>query len=81
MRRLPALLRQVKSKLRGLRLTVTFTLTRRARVRLLAKRAGRTVAQTPSRVLTPGRRSLSLQLRRDRYPTRLAFKAKEMKRR
>jgi hypothetical protein len=80
-KRLPPLLRGVKSRLRGLRLTVTFTLTRRARVRLLAKRGGRTVAQTPPRVFAPGRRSLRLRLTRDRYPTRLAFDAREVKRR
>jgi hypothetical protein len=78
-RRLPPLLTRVKSQLHGLRLTVTFTLTRRARVRILAKRGGRTVAQSPARVLAPGRRSLSLQLSRERYPTALAFKAKEVK--
>lgn len=78
-KRLPPLLRRVKSQLHGLRLTVTFTLTRRARVRLLAKRGGRTVAQTPARILAPGRRSLSLRLSRDRYPTKLAFKTKEVK--
>lgn len=79
-KRLPPLLRGVKSRLRGLRLTVTFTLTRRARVRLLAKRGDRTVARTPSRVFAPGRRSLRLYLTRDRYPTRLAFETKEFKR-
>ncbi len=79
-KRLPPLLRRVRSRLHGLRLTVTFTLTRRARVRLLAKRGGRTVARTPPRVLAPGRRSVSLQLSRERYPTRLAFKIKEIKR-
>lgn len=78
-KRLPPLLRRVKSDLHGLRLTVTFTLTRRARVTLLAKRGRRTVARTPSRVLAPGRHSLSLQLSRDRYPTRLAFRTKEIK--
>jgi hypothetical protein len=77
---LPPLLRQVHSRLHGLRLMVTFTVTRRARVRLLAKRGGRTVASTPPRVFAPGRRSLSLQLSRERYPTRLAFKTKEIKR-
>ncbi len=80
-RRLPPLLRKVRSRLRGLRLTVSFTLTRRARVQLLAKRAGSTVARTPVRVLGPGRRSLILRLSRERYPTRLAFKAREVKRR
>ncbi|HEY5815223.1 MAG TPA: hypothetical protein VIS95_02665 [Solirubrobacterales bacterium] len=79
-KRLPPLLRRVESDLRGLRLTVSFTLTRRARVTLLAKRGGRTVARTPPKVLGPGRHSLSLRLSRDRYPTRLAFKTKELKR-
>ncbi len=78
-RRLPPLLRHVRSQLHGLRLVVSFTLTRRARVQLLAKKAGRTVARTPRRVLAPGRRSLSLQLSRKRYPTGLAFRTKELK--
>ncbi|HEX7058939.1 MAG TPA: hypothetical protein VF176_03735 [Solirubrobacterales bacterium] len=78
-KRLPALLKRVRSRLRGLVLVVTFTVTRRARVRLIAKRAGRTVAQTPRRVFAPGRRTLRLRLRRDRYPTRLAFKISEIK--
>ncbi len=67
-KRLPPLLRRVQSSLHGLRLTVTFTLTRSARVRLLAKRGGRTVARTPSRILAPGRRSLSLRLSREQLP-------------
>jgi hypothetical protein len=78
-RRLPPLLRGVRSQLHGLRLTVSFTLTRRARVRLLAKRGGRTVARTRPRVFAPGRRRLSLRLSRKRYPTRLAFRTKEIK--
>jgi hypothetical protein len=80
-RRLPPLLRRVKSRLHGLRLTVSFTLTRRARVQLVAKRGGRTVARTGRRALAPGRRSLTLALSRKRYPTRLAFRTKELKRR
>ncbi len=78
-RRLPPLLRKVRSRLQGLRLVVSFTLTRRARVQLLAKRGGSTVARTPAHVLAPGRRSLTLQLSRERYPSRLAFKTKEVK--
>ena len=73
-RRLPPLLRKVRSKLDGLRLVVTFTVTRRARVQLVAKRGRRTVARTPRRVFTPGARRLTLKLDRDRYPTRLAFR-------
>ncbi len=80
MRRLPPLLRKVRSDLDGLHLIVSFTLTRRARVQLLAKRGGHTVARTPSQVLAPGRRSLELKLERDRYPTKLAFRTRELKR-
>jgi hypothetical protein len=79
-RRLPPLLRGIHSQLRGLTLVVSFTVTRRARVQLLAKRKGRVVAKTPSRVLPPGHRELSLLLSRDSYPTGLAFKTKEVKR-
>lgn len=77
--RLPPLLQHIHSKLHGLRLIVTFTVTRRARVQLLAKRAGKVVAHTPRRVFAPGHRELSLQLSRQRYPTGLAFKTKEIK--
>jgi hypothetical protein len=80
-RRLPPLLKKIRSRLRGLRLTVSFTLTRRARIGLLAKRGGRTVARTRPRVYAPGRRKLGLRLSRRRYPTRLAFRTKEIKRR
>jgi hypothetical protein len=73
-RRLPPLLRKVRSRLNGLRLVVTFTVTRRARVQLVAKRGRRTVAQTPRRVFARGPRRLTLQLSRKRYPTRLAFR-------
>jgi hypothetical protein len=77
--RLPPLLRGIHSQLQGLKLIVTFTVTRRARVQLLAKRGGRVVARTPSRILAPGHRELTLRLSRDRYPTGLAFKTKEIK--
>jgi hypothetical protein len=78
-KRLPPLLRNVRSRLRGLVLIVSFTLTRKARVQLLAKRGGRTVAHTPRKILRPGRRSLSLKLSRENYPTGLAFRTKELK--
>ncbi len=76
---LPPLLKKVKTRLHGLVLTVTFTVTRRARVQLLAKRGGRTVASSPRQVFAPGRRSVSLRLSRDRYPTQLAFRIKEIR--
>jgi hypothetical protein len=79
-RRLPPLLRNVRSRLRGLRLTVSFTVTRKAKVALLAKRGNRTVARTRRRVLAPGRHALVLRLSRENYPTRLAFQVSEVKR-
>ena len=79
-RRLPPLLKRVKSKLNGLTLTVSFTLTRRARVALIAKRGRRTVARTRPRVMLPGRRRLRLRLSRRRYPTRLAFSVRALPR-
>ncbi|HEU4461845.1 MAG TPA: hypothetical protein VFR75_04555 [Solirubrobacterales bacterium] len=79
-RRLPPLLRNVRSKLEGLRLTVSFTVTRKAKVALLAKKGGRTVARTPRRTFAPGRRQLVLRLSREKYPTRLAFQVSEVKR-
>lgn len=80
-RKLPPLLRKVRSRLQGLRLTVSFTVTRKAKVALLAKRGGRTVARTPQRVFAPGRHQLVLALSRENYPTRLAFQVSEVKRR
>jgi len=79
-RKLPPLLKQIRSKLDGLTLMVSFTVTRQARVALIAKRGGRTVARTPQRTFGRGRHSLLLQLSRERYPTKLAFDTKEVKR-
>jgi hypothetical protein len=76
-KKVAALLRKVRSKLRGTRLTISFTLSRRAKVALVARRGGKVVARTPSRNLKPGRRSLSLKLNRERWPTKLAFSARE----
>jgi hypothetical protein len=78
--KLPPLLKRIRSQLHGLTLTVSFTVTRRARVSLIAKRDGRTVARSPKRLLGRGRHSFMLHLSRDRYPTKLAFETKELKR-
>ncbi len=75
-KRLPALVRKIKTRLRGLTLTVTFTLTRKARVQVIAARRGRTVARSAKRTFRPGRRSLKLRLNRRRYPTKLRFAAR-----
>jgi len=77
-KRLPALITKIKTRLRGLTLIVSFTVTRRARVALIAKRGRRTVAHTRPRALRPGRHSLRLRLSRKRYPTRLAFSTRAL---
>lgn len=73
-RTLPPLMRGVKSKLRGLTLEISFRLTRRARIGVTASRGGKVVARANQRWLRPGKRTLKLKLRRDRWPKKLAFK-------
>jgi hypothetical protein len=80
-RRRPALIRKVKTKVTGLTLTVSFTLTRRARVGLVARRGGTVVARAKTRPLRPGRRVLRLRLDPSRWPTRLVFVTREARRR
>lgn len=79
-RRLPALLRNVRSNLDGLSLTVSFTVTRKAKVALLAKKGRKTVARTKTRLFAPGRHQLTLHVSRENYPTGLAFRTTEVKR-
>jgi hypothetical protein len=76
-RRAKPLLTRVRSNLRGTTLTVSFRLTRRARVQLVGRRAGRVVARSSNRLLKPGRRAVRLRLDRKRWPTRLAFRVVE----
>jgi hypothetical protein len=61
-----------------LRLHLSFTLRRRAKVALLAKRHGKIVARTQFTLLTPGRHALVLQLSRDRWPDALAFRTDDV---
>jgi hypothetical protein len=76
-RRLPPLIRRIRSRLEKLTLTVSFTLMRRARVALIARRRGRVVARTRPKVLPRGRHALRLRLNRKRWPTRLSFSTRE----
>jgi hypothetical protein len=76
-RRLPALLRRVRTKLNGRTLVVRFTLSRPARVQLIGRRKGRTVARTRARKMSPGRHALRLRLDRRHWPQRLSFKVRE----
>jgi hypothetical protein len=76
-RRLPPLIRGIRSRVRRLTLTVSFTLVRRARVALIARRRGRVVARTRPKMLSRGKHSLRLKLNRKRWPTRLSFSVRE----
>jgi hypothetical protein len=75
--KLKPLMAKVSSKVNGMTLTISFTLRRPAKVGLLARRGRSTVASAKPRMMKPGRRSLSLRLSRDRWPTGLAFLATE----
>jgi hypothetical protein len=78
-RKLPPLLKGIRSRLQGLTLTVSFTVTRPAKVALVAKRGRATVARSPKRRFAKGRHALSLHLSRERYPTKLSFETRELK--
>ncbi len=70
-----ALLSHVRSRLvHGTTLQLRFHLAVKARVRLTAKRHGRLVASTATRVFAAGNRQLLLQLDRRRWPTKLALR-------
>jgi hypothetical protein len=60
-------------------LELSFTLTARARVQLVATRKHKVVAETRLRVLKAGRHTLQLKLDRKRWPTGLALNAKQDK--
>lgn len=62
-------------------LKVSFRLSARARVSVVARRRGRVVARTRPRTLAKGRRSVRLKLDPRRWPTRLAVDAKPAGRR
>lgn len=65
---------------RRLRLHLSFTLRRAARVQLQGRRKGKIVARSAFRLLKPGRHTLVIQLNRKRWPTALRFRTKEQKR-
>ena len=74
---LPALLKSVKSKLRGRTLYVSFKLTRTARVQLIGRRKKKVVAKSANKLLHKGKHTLKLKLNRRHWPTRLQFKTKD----
>ncbi len=67
------LLSRVHSRLEGMTLQLSFHLSVKARVRLVAKRNGKVVAQTRVRILGAGTHTLALRLERRRWPTKLSF--------
>ena len=75
--RLAPLLRGIKASRRGRTLIVRFRLTRRARVALIARRKGKTVARTRAKMMRPGRHALRLRLNPRKWPQRLSFSARE----
>jgi hypothetical protein len=78
-KQLKALITNVrKPRLRGTTLELSFNVTRKARVQLVARRRGKTVAKTANRTLKPGRHTLRLKLSRKKWPTALRFRTKEL---
>ncbi len=76
-RKAKRLIKAVKSRfLHGRTLVISFMLTARAHVQLIARRGGRVVAKTARESLKRGRHSLSLTLDPHNWPTRLQFEAK-----
>jgi hypothetical protein len=78
-KQLPALLKKVRSKLRGKRrLVITFTLSRRARIGVVGRRGQRVVARFRTRTFQPGPRRIVVKLDPKRYPKRISFQIKEL---
>lgn len=70
------LLEHVKSEFRHHRtLVISFTLTAKAHVQLIAKRKRKVVAKTRKETLSPGRHELSLTFNPLQWPTKLSFEA------
>lgn len=79
-KRKPALVSRIKQKMVGETvLELSFTLSAKAQVWLVGRRAGSVVAKTPRRTLAKGRRSVRVRLNPDRWPTKLDLKAKKLK--
>ncbi len=73
------LLSRLHSRLtHGTTLVVSFHLAVKARVRLVAERAKKTVASTSTRTLSAGTRSLTLKLNPREWPTKLALQTRAL---
>lgn len=80
-KRKPPLVSRIRQRLIGTTLELSFTLSSRARVRLVAERQRRVVAKTRRYTLARGRRSVRLRLDPDRWPTKLDLQAHAIKKR
>jgi hypothetical protein len=82
-RRVAALFRVIgKPRVRKARgrytLQVRIQLRRKARVQLIGRRGGRTVARSSTRTLNKGRRTVSMRVRPKRWPTSLRFNTRDL---
>ena len=75
---LPAYSRVHARLLHGDTLELSFRLTVKSRVRLLAQRHDATVASSPARVLDAGRHSLRLRLNVRRWPTKIHLQVRPL---
>lgn len=77
-RRLKPAVRTVRSRLVGRRLTIRFTVIRRARVEIVARKKRKIVAKARSRrVLRKGRHKLVLRLNPKKWPTSMSMRVTE----
>lgn len=72
------LLTKVKSKLKGSRLVVSFFVVRPAKIQLIARKGKQVVGKTPLTKFSRGKGELSIRVTEKRYPTKLAFKTREL---
>ncbi len=75
---LPLLSRVHSHLIKGTTLQLSFHLSVKARVRLIAKRKGKMVAQTRAEVLKAGNRELLLKLDPRRWPTKLSLQTRAL---
>jgi hypothetical protein len=81
-KRKPALLSRIEQRvIGGTILELSFSLSAKARVQLIAKRKRQVVARTTPRMLAKGRHSLRLRLDPVRWPTKIDLRAEALKRR
>jgi hypothetical protein len=71
-------LKKPKVNKKTLVLSMSFTVTRKAKIQLIARRNGRVVAKSKYKTYKRGKHTIRLKLSRKKWPTRLSFKTKEL---